>query len=166
MSSDHIQWIAIDWGTSNLRGWAMSDSGRILDQANSEQGMATVNATDEDFESALLDLIQPWLKAGGSIPVIACGMVGARQGWLEVPYDEAPCSPHTSLTKVPTRDPRIDVSIFAGVCQESPADVMRGEETQIAGLLSRSPDFGGLICLPGTHTKWCFRRREENISTK
>ena len=57
MSSDHIQWIAIDWGTSNLRGWAMSDSGRILDQANSEQGMATVNATDEDFESALLDLI-------------------------------------------------------------------------------------------------------------
>ena len=65
MSSDHIQWIAIDWGTSNLGGWTMSDSGRILDQANSEQGMATVNATDEDFESALLDLIQPWLKAGG-----------------------------------------------------------------------------------------------------
>ncbi|MGR3544068.1 MAG: 2-dehydro-3-deoxygalactonokinase, partial [Paracoccus sp. (in: a-proteobacteria)] len=45
-------------------------------------------------------------------------------------------------------------------------DVMRGEETQIAGLSLRDPDFDGAVCLPGTHTKWvtiaggrvaCFR---------
>jgi 2-dehydro-3-deoxygalactonokinase len=33
-------------------------------------------------------------------------------------------------------------------------DVMRGEETQIAGFLARHPDFDGVLCLPGTHTKW------------
>jgi 2-dehydro-3-deoxygalactonokinase len=31
---------------------------------------------------------------------------------------------------------------------------MRGEETQIAGVLLQHPDFDGVICLPGTHTKW------------
>ncbi|HVH03021.1 MAG TPA: 2-dehydro-3-deoxygalactonokinase, partial [Amaricoccus sp.] len=34
------------------------------------------------------------------------------------------------------------------------ADVMRGEETQIAGLLAADPGFDGVACLPGTHTKW------------
>jgi 2-dehydro-3-deoxygalactonokinase len=48
------------------------------------------------------------------------------------------------------------VRIICGIRQDNPADVMRGEETQIAGLLSLSPDFDGIACLPGTHTK-CLR---------
>jgi 2-dehydro-3-deoxygalactonokinase len=36
----------------------------------------------------------------------------------------------------------------------NPPDVMRGEETQIAGALARNPGFDGVICLPGTHAKW------------
>jgi len=31
---------------------------------------------------------------------------------------------------------------------------MRGEETQIAGFLVEEPDFDGVICLPGSHSKW------------
>ena len=38
--------------------------------------------------------------------------------------------------------------------QSKPADVMRGEETQISGYLAQNPNFNGSICLPGTHTKW------------
>ncbi|MBL4807361.1 MAG: 2-dehydro-3-deoxygalactonokinase, partial [Rhodobacteraceae bacterium] len=41
-----------------------------------------------------------------------------------------------------------------GIKQLSPADVMRGEETQIVGFLAQNPGFSGAICLPGTHTKW------------
>jgi 2-dehydro-3-deoxygalactonokinase len=55
---------------------------------------------------------------------------------------------------VTARDPRLDVSILPGLSQSSPCDVMRGEETQIAGLLAEQPDFDGVLCLPGTHTKW------------
>jgi 2-dehydro-3-deoxygalactonokinase len=33
-------------------------------------------------------------------------------------------------------------------------DVIRGEETQIIGLLSREPKFDGVVVLPGTHSKW------------
>ena len=50
--------------------------------------------------------------------------------------------------------------------QKSPPDVMRGEETQIAGYLSKKPDFGGIICLPGTHTKWVHISAGEIVSFK
>ncbi len=80
-------------------------------------------------------LIEPWLAAGRVTPVIACGMVGSRQGWLEAPYRAVPCTPLDpgSLVAVPTRDPRISVRLVPGLKQAKPADVMRGEETQIAG---------------------------------
>ncbi len=38
--------------------------------------------------------------------------------------------------------------------QDRPADVMRGEETQVAGVLALHPGFDGVICHPGTHSKW------------
>ena len=50
--------------------------------------------------------------------------------------------------------------------QTSPPDVMRGEETQIAGYLSKNPDFDGIICLPGTHTKWVHISANEIVSFK
>ena len=31
---------------------------------------------------------------------------------------------------------------------------MRGEETQLAGLVAGEPEASGLVCLPGTHAKW------------
>jgi len=47
------------------------------------------------------------------------------------------------------------VRILPGLRQDDPADVMRGEETQLAGLIRAEPGFEGVACLPGTHTKWC-----------
>ncbi|MDF1815899.1 MAG: 2-dehydro-3-deoxygalactonokinase [Verrucomicrobiales bacterium] len=150
----NIAWIALDWGTSNLRATAMSDSGEIIEKLESRLGMAKVASQGGDFESVLLALIDPWLSPDKTIPVFACGMIGAKQGWMEVKYDTAPCSPVTKLTNIPTNSKRITVSVCAGVKQDSPADVMRGEETQIGGVLFHNPRFDGLICLPGTHTKW------------
>ncbi len=154
MKNDEIEWIAADWGTSNLRCWAMSSSNVVLFRAESDQGMAAITSIDGDFESALLELIRPWLRTGERLPVSACGMVGAKQGWIEAPYVPAPCPPHTPRIPAPSQSANIDVQIHAGVKQSHPADVMRGEETQIAGLLATNPDFTGLVCLPGTHTKW------------
>ncbi|MDF1753294.1 MAG: 2-dehydro-3-deoxygalactonokinase [Verrucomicrobiales bacterium] len=152
--SDKIEWIAVDWGTTNLRCFAISPEGQVINTAESDQGMAAVNEKGGDFEGTLLSIIDHWLDPGRNPPVIACGMVGAKQGWQEVPYDEAPCSPRTSLTKVNTESGVIDVWIHAGVKQSEPADVMRGEETQISGFLAMEPEFAGMICLPGTHSKW------------
>lgn len=145
-------WIAVDWGTTNLRVWAMTADGQVLDKRHSEDGMSGL--TRSEFEPALLKLINDWLGVAG-VPVLCCGMVGSRQGWVEAPYRTAPCTP---LAPAPTRaqakDPRLNVHVIRGIKQLNPADVMRGEETQIAGLLSVTSDFDGVVCLPGTHTKW------------
>lgn len=155
-------WIAVDWGTSNLRAWAMGAES-ILAEANSAEGMGGLAASE--FEPALLRLIGPWLGEG-PVPVIACGMVGSRQGWHEAPYRTVPCTPVAAgaLVAVPTLDPRIQVRIAPGLKQLSPADVMRGEETQIAGALALSPSFDGVLCLPGTHSKWVHVSAGEVIS--
>jgi 2-dehydro-3-deoxygalactonokinase len=58
------------------------------------------------------------------------------------------------MVDVPVRDRRMMVQIVPGLKQMKPADVMRGEETQIAGALALDPAFDGAMCLPGTHSKW------------
>ena len=133
-------WIAVDWGTSNLRAWAMGASG-VLDHGESHEGMGTLSR--DGFEPALLRVVSPWLQDGRVMPVIACGMVGARQGWIEAVYRAVPCSPVSAaqMTVAPTSDSRIRVHIAPGLSQDRPADVMRGEETQIAGALALNPGF-------------------------
>ncbi|MBL4874697.1 MAG: 2-dehydro-3-deoxygalactonokinase [Rhodobacteraceae bacterium] len=147
-------WIAVDWGTTHLRAWAMSNEGEVLESATSEAGMSKLSTGA--FESALMNIISGWLADGEITPVVSCGMVGSRQGWIEAPYRVAPCEPidHSPLTRAQTTDSRIEFYVVPGIKQTSPADVMRGEETQIAGLLAQEPDFDGVVCLPGTHTKW------------
>lgn len=158
----NIDWIAVDWGTSNLRAWAMGADG-IVDHASSPEGMGKLARAE--FEPALLRLIAPWLGAA-QMPVIACGMVGSRQGWHEAPYRATPCTPVMpgTLVAVPTQDTRLQMMIAPGLKQMAPADVMRGEETQIAGALALLPGFDGVICLPGTHSKWAHVSAGEVVS--
>ena len=156
-------WVAVDWGTSCLRVWLMADDGSVLARKNSDEGMGGL-ARDQ-FEPALLRLIGEDLGAGKT-PVIVCGMAGSRQGWAEAKYTAVPCPPPTSssATRVETADARLSVHILPGVRQDDPADVMRGEETQIAGYLALNPNFDGVICLPGTHTKWAHISAGEIVS--
>lgn len=154
-------WIAVDWGTSKLRAWAMSSTGEILAHASSEDGMGSLQR--DQFEPALLKLADAWL--GVNTTVIACGMVGSRQGWQEAPYRTVPAVPNgKTFTRVKTLDPRLSVYLISGLKQARPADVMRGEETQIAGFLATNKTFDGIVCLPGTHTKWARISAEECVN--
>ncbi|MCV0397166.1 MAG: 2-dehydro-3-deoxygalactonokinase [Rhizobiaceae bacterium] len=152
------QWIAVDWGTTNLRAWAMVGD-QPLATAKSARGMGTLSR--EEFEPVLIETIGPWLGRGQALPVVACGMVGARQGWIEVPYVSLPSPPIdiAAMRSVETRNRLISVTIVHGLSQGDPPDVMRGEETQLAGLLALEPRFEGIVCLPGTHSKWVEIRR-------
>jgi 2-dehydro-3-deoxygalactonokinase len=153
-------WIAVDWGTTHLRAWAMGASGPLA-EAQSADGMGSL--APEGFEPALLRLIAPWLS--GPAEVVACGMVGSRQGWTEAAYREVPCPPlGPPLVRAPARDPRLTVRLVPGLKQLRPPDVMRGEETQIAGFLAARPGFDGVLCLPGTHSKWVHLSAGEVVS--
>jgi len=159
-----LSWIAADWGTSHLRLWLMDDQNKVLHHVSSDRGMSTL--TSDQYESTLIDLIGDALPEQGNIPVVCCGMAGSRQGWLEAPYTKVPCAPPSigEATQVATKDPRLSVYILPGIKQLPVADVMRGEETQIAGFLFENPDFDGVICLPGTHCKWVHISAGEVVS--
>jgi 2-dehydro-3-deoxygalactonokinase len=150
-------WIAVDWGTSNMRAWAMSASGTVLAEVRSDKGMGDL--TPDQFEDAFRDATNGW---DINVPIVACGMVGARQGWIEATYAAVPCP--ATPTGFTQPNSTLDVHIIPGLMQDSPADVMRGEETQIAGFLALNPNWDGVICLPGTHTKWAHISADEVIS--
>lgn len=161
-SAVYADWIAVDWGTTHLRAWAMAEDGTVRAEARSDDGMGRL-ARDQ-FEPALLRLIEPWLGAS-VVDVLACGMVGSRQGWMEAPYVAVPAKPGLlTPVSVPTHDTRIRVAILPGLKQVTPPDVMRGEETQIAGFLAAAPGFDSVLCLPGTHAKWVQISAEEVVS--
>ena len=159
-----LHWIAVDWGSSNLRVWALDQSPQILDSFSSSDGMLSLETGD--FEPLLSEKISNWVADDVNIPVLCCGMVGAKQGWLEAPYATVPHNlmQETHSVEVFCRDKRLDVRILGGLKQNNPADVMRGEETQIRGFLSVFSDFDGIICLPGTHTKWVHVSAGEVVS--
>lgn len=155
-----VAWVAVDWGTSHLRAWLMRTGGDAIERRESNDGMGTLERNG--FEPALISLVGDVLP----LPVVACGMVGSRQGWVEAPYATVPCVPSTVSNAVgaPTEMPGLTVKVLPGVRQLDPADVMRGEETQIAGYLASHPDYDGVICLPGTHTKWAHISAGEIVS--
>ncbi|MEY1554228.1 2-dehydro-3-deoxygalactonokinase [Yoonia sp. R2331] len=152
-------WIAVDWGTTHLRAWAMSGGHDVLATAQSCDGMGKL--ARDGFEPALRAVVAPW-QVTNDTPVVACGMVGSRQGWVEAPYASVPC-PALSPALAKPASP-LNVRVIPGIKQESPADVMRGEETQIAGFLALNPNWDGVICLPGTHTKWVHVSANEVVS--
>jgi 2-dehydro-3-deoxygalactonokinase len=144
--------VAVDWGTSSFRGWLMAADGTVLAESRGSEGMLHC-AGSGGFPPVLRDH-RARLGASDQLPVLICGMAGAKQGWVEAPYLTTPTrldALHVGAIRVDTSG---DVRILPGVAQaqaEQP-DVMRGEETQLLGITEA--DFTGLVCIPGTHSKW------------
>jgi 2-dehydro-3-deoxygalactonokinase len=143
--------VVVDWGTSSFRGWLMSADGAALAESRGGEGM--LHCAGTGFAPVLRDHLAR-LGAPEGTPVLICGMAGARQGWAEAPYLKTPTrldALHEGAIRI---DAPGDIRILPGIAQaraEQP-DVMRGEETQLLGVTE--PDFTGLVCIPGTHSKW------------
>ena len=143
--------VGVDWGTSSFRGWLMAADGETLAESRGSEGM--LNCAGTGFAPVLRDHLAKLGAPEGS-PVLICGMAGARQGWVEAPYLETPTRLDALHQGAIRLDAPGDIRILPGVAQrrrERP-DVMRGEETQLLGVTE--PDFTGLVCIPGTHSKW------------
>ncbi len=146
--------IAVDWGTSNFRGFRLQPDGGIRERRSSPRGVFHVKK--EEFESVLCDEIGDWLD-DGETQVLLSGMVGSRQGWVEAPYLPCPVG-IADLAGAAARVPfsRAQVRLVPGVAgsdENAVPEVMRGEETETMGILdSREGD--GLVCFPGSHSKW------------
>lgn len=145
---------AVDWGTSRLRVWLLDASGAVIDERRGDEGL--VVAQDRGFAEVLERQLTD-MAASATLPVIVCGMAGARQGWVEAPYVAVPASLSDILGQaVPVPGASRDIRIIPGLAQRNPRapDVMRGEETQLAGLAGQIASGSHFICMPGTHSKW------------
>lgn len=150
-SSDTPAFVAVDWGTSSFRAWLMASDGVQLAETRGSEGM--LHCATAGFGPVLHDHLEK-LGAAADLPVLICGMAGARQGWVEAPYLHTPTrldALHAGAIRVDTDG---DVRILPGLAQARAdrPDVMRGEETQLLGVTE--PEFSGLVCIPGTHSKW------------
>ncbi len=145
--------IAIDWGTSSFRLWAMSRNGEVVSTTRNDNGMSRLKP--DDYASVMASALSELGIAEG-LPTIICGMAGAAQGWVEAPYIDTPAK----LDEIPLHAVLVPgtegiVRILPGLAQRdmSAPDVLRGEETLLLGaVLAKS--VSGTICLPGTHSKW------------
>ncbi|MEE3508007.1 MULTISPECIES: 2-dehydro-3-deoxygalactonokinase [unclassified Pseudomonas] len=166
----HAQLIALDWGTTSLRAYRLGEQGQVLEQRSLSAGIMQLPTAPrliagvmcvDGFELAFDQACGDWLDAEPGTPVIACGMVGSAQGWSEAVYRETPADVAGLSAALQTvRSVRgVDVHIVPGVLQRSVLpNVMRGEETQVMGILASLPAEKNhdplLIGLPGSHSKW------------
>lgn len=146
--------IAIDWGTSNFRAFRLNQEGEIVDRRSSRDGI--LHVAERRFAEILHTHLADWFAAGEN-RLVLCGMIGSRQGWKETEYLTCPVGIE-DLAKAAARisfsaaDVRL-VPGVAGVDSSGIPELMRGEETEAMGVLGMR-NFGGLICMPGTHSKW------------
>ncbi|HMG52833.1 MAG TPA: 2-dehydro-3-deoxygalactonokinase [Kofleriaceae bacterium] len=165
--------IALDWGTTSLRAYRFDDDGEIAESRELPLGIlriASDGGAAAGFARAFDQACGDWRSARPASAVIACGMIGSAQGWREAAYLELPASIDAlgrALTEVATGGGGV-LHIIPGLIARGPLpDVLRGEETQVAGAIDAGdpPARAGAdtwFCLPGTHAKW-VRVRDRQI---
>ncbi|MBW7965248.1 2-dehydro-3-deoxygalactonokinase [Bradyrhizobium sp. BR 10261] len=147
-------YVAVDWGTSSFRLWLVDRSGRVLAERRSDEGMLA--AAKAGFPGVLQAHLAA-VSAPDHLPVLVCGMAGAKTGWVEAGYVDTP-APLAAILEQAARVPGAarDIRILPGIAQRDKVapDVMRGEETQLLGALGLEAAGETLVCMPGTHSKW------------
>jgi 2-dehydro-3-deoxygalactonokinase len=147
--------IAIDWGTSSLRGARLGASGLVLESREFPRGILTVPAGQ--FEAVFHELFGDWMQEPGALCLIS-GMAGSRQGWQEAPYCPCPAGfaelGQRLLWLQPDRIALVPGLSCTSTDTLNTPDVMRGEEVQIFGALQMAGRDSATLVLPGTHSKW------------
>jgi 2-dehydro-3-deoxygalactonokinase len=141
--------IAVDWGTSSFRAALIAPDGEILEELAQPRGVLSFKPGE--FAPYLISTCAGLTKAGGQSFVLS-GMIGSKDGLVEVPYCPCPATPmdiaHGVRWAVKDR-----VAIAPGVAMDQ-SDVMRGEEIQVLGAAAVLNMRDAFMVLPGTHSKW------------
>ena len=147
--------IAIDWGTSSLRGARLGPGGQVLEAREFARGILTV--TPGRFEAVFDEHFGDWMLVPNALCLIS-GMAGSRQGWQEAPYCPCPAGfaelGQHLLWLQPGRIALVPGLSCLGQDALHTPDVMRGEEVQIFGALQLAKRDSATLVLPGTHSKW------------
>ena len=151
--------IGVDWGTSNLRVMRIGQGGDVLESRSDPRGAGGLS--QDAFLPVLREVVGDWFDGG--LPVLCCGMAGARGRWREMPYLPCPAGPEDLASALASPDDAPFVRIVPGAAvfeDDRLQDVVRGEETQVFGLDVLDD---ALVVAPGTHSKWIHVRQGRMI---
>lgn len=138
--------IAVDWGTTNRRVFAIAD-GHVAATERDDRGATAV----QDFAAEVAAIRARF----GGAPMLLAGMVGSNVGWRAVPYVPAPAGLDTLAAALETVAPGVAIVPGVSFRDGGRADVMRGEEVQLLGAAAAGlVPADALLCQPGTHCKW------------
>jgi 2-dehydro-3-deoxygalactonokinase len=143
--------VAVDWGTSSLRGALINSEGLVLEKRAFPQGILQV--AHGQFQNVFEQRFGDWIDT--KTLCLISGMAGSRQGWREAPYCPCP-SGFEDLAQHLQWIEKDRIGIVPGLStwNDDTPDVMRGEEIQIFGALTTQQIQTAQFVLPGTHSKW------------
>ena len=87
VEKENSKYIIVDWGTSNFRAFLVNRDRQVLDQVSSNDGLLNISG---QFQLVLETNIGHWLESKKGVSILMSGMVGSRNGWVEVPYVSYP----------------------------------------------------------------------------
>lgn len=168
--------ISVDWGTSNLRiRYVSLPTLHTIEEVVFPKGIKFIYQDcleqKADRKTFFLKFLEEQLQnfskeIDSSIEIVISGMASSSIGLQELPYADLPFDyTGTSLYKEQIENTVFQnpITLISGV--KSEADVMRGEEIEIVGLLEENETC--VYVLPGTHSKhiYCEGGKVLNFAT-
>ena len=152
MSEPYI--IGINWGSTNFRAFRITPDGAVTGAIEQPRGIAGLERAQ--MQALLEEVVAQWPHAAR---IYASGMIGSNIGWSDAGYVDCPASLESLAARLhPVRIGAHAVAIVPGLaCRRTDGapDIMRGEETELLGLIAAGAvPATGLLALPGTHSKW------------
>ncbi|HEX8277935.1 MAG TPA: 2-dehydro-3-deoxygalactonokinase [Segetibacter sp.] len=177
--------LSCDWGTTAFRLRLVETDGiKVIEEQSTRQGIGdTYQRWKQSSESGkerlpfYLDIISGHIKAIGErtgtslddLPLIISGMASSTIGMVDLPYKALPARVDGSNFIVHTIKPADEFKntafIISGLRTED--DVMRGEETKLAGCYpANNSNAISTYIFPGTHPKHVEVKNGEAIAFK
>ena len=148
--------ILVDWGTTNLRAYLFNiKKNKVTKFYHSKNGITKIIFKNDYLK--ILERILTKFNVDIDTPIFLAGMVGSKNGLIEIPYTKTPASiKHISLNIIFKKMRNMKLFFIPGLsCQNRKLfDVIRGEETIAIGAIDLIKDKNFFICCPGTHSKW------------
>jgi 2-dehydro-3-deoxygalactonokinase len=174
------RFLSCDWGTSSFRlKLADLESGDIIESITTDYGIKKAYSEWQEkkgeddrngfFLSYLKKNIRQLKDNTENIPLIISGMASSNLGLKEMPYAVLPIDINPEQLNVHLREADEEFSnplmLISGIRTEN--DVIRGEETQVFGMLNKlEDDEDAIIILPGTHSKHIIIRNNRIVDFK
>lgn len=179
--------LGCDWGTSSFRLRLINSIDlQLIGEITSQEGVANTFtrwkansetsgiSRDHFFRGQLqrqINLLANQLSINlDDIPVVISGMASSSIGMDEVPYATLPFPIDGSRASIKQLDTQAgfahDIILISGVRTDH--DVMRGEETQLIGLLTLLDNLHvtneeSILIFPGTHSKHIYIKDQQVV---